>query len=94
MAATYVSVLLAATTTALALPIGTAAAYAANTSRSTVIRYLQLMLLTPVMVPIIVIAVGLYMVYAQIGLLATKAGVVLAHTMMALPYVFISVLAG
>ncbi|WP_137391119.1 ABC transporter permease [Rhodoligotrophos defluvii] len=94
MDATRTSVLLATLATVFAVPIGTAAAYAANVSSSKLVRLLQLWLLTPVMVPVIILAAGIYMVYAQVGLVATKTGLVCAYTMMNLPYVFIAVLAG
>lgn len=94
MDATWNSVLLATITTLVVVPIGTAAAYAANVSQSRLVRKLQLLLLTPVMVPVIILAAGLYMVYAQVGLIATKTGLVCAFAMMNLPYVFIAVLAG
>lgn len=94
MDATWTSLLLATVSTAIAVPAGTAAAYAANLSRSKLVRRLQIVLLTPVMVPVIILAAGLYMVYAQVGLVATKTGLVFAFAMMNLPYVFIAVLAG
>lgn len=94
MDATWNSFLLAALTTLIVVPVGTAAAYAANVSQSKLVRRMQILLLTPVMVPVIILAAGLYMVYAQVGLVATKTGLVFAFAMMNLPYVFISVLAG
>ncbi|WP_199259714.1 ABC transporter permease [Paracoccus binzhouensis] len=94
MDATLNSLLLASLSTLICVPVGTAAAYAANVSASPLLRRLQIVLLTPVMVPVIILAAGLYMVYAQVGLNATKLGLVCAFSMMNLPYVFISVLAG
>lgn len=94
MAATWNSFFLAGITTLILIPVGTAAAYAVNVSTSKWVRRMQVLLLTPVMVPVIILAAGLYMVYAQVGLVATKAGLIAAFAMMNLPYVFISVLAG
>ncbi|USJ28371.1 ABC transporter permease [Ensifer adhaerens] len=94
MLATWNSFLLAGLSTLIAVPVGTAAAYAANLSQSKLVRRLQILLLTPVMVPVIILAAGLYLVYAPIGLVATKTGLVFAFAMMNLPYVFISALAG
>jgi putative spermidine/putrescine transport system permease protein len=51
-------------------------------------------LLLPQVVPIIITAVGIFFVYAKIGLLATRNGLVLANVMLGLPYVVISVVAG
>jgi putative spermidine/putrescine transport system permease protein len=41
------------------------------------------------MVPVILIAVGAFYVYVQLGVLYTLAGLVLAHSMLALPLVVI-----
>ena len=46
------------------------------------------------MVPIIIFAVGVFFVYAKVGLVATLPGLVLANAMLGLPYVIISVVAG
>ncbi|MWB77626.1 ABC transporter permease subunit [Pseudooceanicola sp. 216_PA32_1] len=94
MRATRNSFVLAILTTILVVPVGTAAAYGAHMCKMAIMRHMQLLLLSPVIVPVIIIAAGLYMVYAQVGLLATKLGLVLAFATMNLPYVFISVLAG
>jgi putative spermidine/putrescine transport system permease protein len=94
MEATKVSLLTAVLTTVAALPIGIAAAYAINASTIRFVRWLQLMLLMPLMVPIIIIATGVFFIYARIGLVTTITGLVLAHVMLALPYVIIAVLAG
>lgn len=47
--------------------------------------------LVPMIVPTIVYALGLYRVYARIGLLDSYTGVVLAHAAIGLPYVVITV---
>jgi putative spermidine/putrescine transport system permease protein len=49
--------------------------------------------LTPLIVPGIVIAIGLYSLFLQFGLLGTLVGFVLAHTVVALPLVIINVTA-
>jgi putative spermidine/putrescine transport system permease protein len=94
MTATRVSLTVAVATTVIATPIGLAAAYALHNSRLRVFRLLQLLLLTPLMVPIIIIAVGVFFVYAKIGVLFTIPGLIMAHVMLALPYVVVATLAG
>jgi putative spermidine/putrescine transport system permease protein len=94
MEATKVSLMTAALTTVVALPAGIAAAYAINASTMRFVRWLQLVLLMPLMVPVIIIATGVFFIYARIGLVTTITGLVLAHVMLALPYVLIAVLAG
>lgn len=94
MSAARVSLITAVVTTAVSLPIGMAAAYAINNSSLKVIRTLQIVLLLPMMVPIILIAAGVFFVYARVGLISSLTGLVLAHIMLALPYVIIALLAG
>jgi putative spermidine/putrescine transport system permease protein len=45
----------------------------------------------PLMVPIIIVAVGVFFVYARTGLVNSMTGLILADTMLGLPYVLISV---
>ena len=57
-------------------------------------RIVHAALLLPLIVPIIITAVGIFFVYAKVGLIATMSGLVLANVMLGLPYVIISVVAG
>ena len=50
-------------------------------------------LVSPIIIPNIFIAVGLFFLYAKIGLVGTTIGLVLGHTVLAIPYVVITVLA-
>jgi putative spermidine/putrescine transport system permease protein len=94
MQATRVSLIVAVVSAILATILGTAAAYALNMTSSRLVRSLQLVLLLPLVVPIVIIAVGVFLVYAQVGLLASMTGLILANTMLGLPYVITSVLVG
>ena len=61
------------------------------------VRYAQLLqmaLTTPIMVPVILIAIGVFFLYARLGLNNSILGLVLAHSMLALPFVLITVSAG
>jgi ABC-type spermidine/putrescine transport system permease subunit I len=49
--------------------------------------------LAPMIVPSIVSALGMYYLFAQIGLVATDAGLVIGHTVTAIPVVFVAMLA-
>lgn len=73
---------------------GVAAAYAISQSKLRIMRVIHMALLLPLVVPIIITAVGIFFVYAKVGLVATLPGLVLANVMLGLPYVVISVLAG
>lgn len=52
---------------------------------------IRLLMLAPLIVPTIVQAVGMYRLWAWLGLYDTYAGVIIAHTMIGLPYVTITV---
>ncbi len=47
--------------------------------------------LAPMIVPRIVIAVGLFYLFAQIGLVATDLGLIIGHTVLALPFAFVAI---
>ncbi|WNJ90244.1 ABC transporter permease [Bosea sp. 685] len=94
MQATRVSLTIAALTVALATPLGVAAAYAISNSQSRLMRSFHMVLMLPLIVPIIIIAIGIFFVYAKVGLIATLPGLVLANVMLGLPYVITSVVAG
>lgn len=49
------------------------------------------LILAPMVVPRIVIAVGLFYLMAQLGLVATDLGLVIGHTLLAIPYCFITI---
>lgn len=49
--------------------------------------------IAPMIVPRIVIALGLFYLFAKIGLVATDAGMILGHAVLAMPFVFITVAA-
>jgi len=48
------------------------------------------LLLAPMVVPRIVVALGLFYLLAQIGLVATDTGLVIGHTLLAIPYCVIT----
>ena len=94
MQATRVTLTVALLTVLIATPLGIASAYAISQSKLRIMRMIHLTLMLPLVVPIIITAVGIFFVYARIGLIATLSGLVLANVMLALPYVVTSVVAG
>jgi putative spermidine/putrescine transport system permease protein len=50
-------------------------------------------LLSPMILPHLIIAVALFYLYARIGLVGTSAGLVIGHTVIAVPYVVLTVMA-
>jgi len=49
------------------------------------------LILSPLIVPVIVVAIGIYYAFSRYGLVGTPAGLVLAHTCLAVPFVVTSV---
>jgi putative spermidine/putrescine transport system permease protein len=91
MSATGTSIKAAILTVLVATPTGTLAAYGLHSSSVHWVRGAFVLLITPMMVPVILIAIGAFYVYVQAGLLYTLAGLVLAHSMLAIPLVMIVV---
>jgi putative spermidine/putrescine transport system permease protein len=89
--ATVLSFTAAILTMVISTVCGTLAAYGMHASRSrfTQIAYATFML--PLIIPGILIAIGIFLLYAQLGLNNTLTGIVLAHSVMAIPLVVITV---
>lgn len=94
MNATRISLIVSFISAAIATVLGTAAAYGLHNSTAGAVRALQAVLLLPLVTPIVIVAVGVFFVYAQAGLLATLPGLVLADVMLGMPYVITAVLVG
>ena len=77
--------------TLLATGIGTLAAVALWRLSSWLAEGVRLLALAPMIVPPIVSALAFYRAWAGLGLLDTFTGVTVAHTLLALPYVLITV---
>lgn len=91
MQATWTSLKAGALTTLVATPLGVAAAYGLHVSRHRLARAAFVLLITPMMVPVILIAIGAFYAYVQIGLVNSMLGLVVAHSILALPLVLIVV---
>lgn len=89
MSATVTSLTAAFLTMLVATPLGVAAAYGLHTSQMKASRFVFILLITPMMVPVILIAIGAFYAYVKLHILYTMTGLVLAHTMLALPLVLI-----
>ncbi|MBV8650155.1 MAG: ABC transporter permease subunit [Alphaproteobacteria bacterium] len=81
------SLILAAIVTALTLVVGTAAAYALARYRFPGQAGLLAIFTAPLLLPAIILGLGLLLVFARIGLLATLPGLVIGHSLVTLPYV-------
>lgn len=92
--ATIVSLKAAVLTTMIATPIGVAAAYALNSGALRLAGFINAVLTASLIIPVILIGIGTFFLYARIGLNNTLTGLVLAHTVQALPLVVLTVLSG
>lgn len=75
----------------LATALGTAAAIGIDKMRNRAAGVIRAVLITPMVVPGVVLAIGIYAVYLDQHLVGTYVGYVLAHTMLAIPFVLIAV---
>lgn len=89
MLATRTSLKAAFLTMLVATPVGVLAAYGLHASRIAFVRVAFVMLITPMMVPVVLIAIGAFYAYVKLQILYTITGLVLAHTVLALPLVMI-----
>ncbi|MCW1842536.1 ABC transporter permease [Prosthecomicrobium hirschii] len=88
------SLLVAVATTLLTLLLAVPAAYALARSRLPGRGGLQGLFMMPMLVPVIVLGLGLYLQFSSWGLLDSTAGIILAHIMLTTPYIMVSVLSG
>ena len=93
MRATVTSLKVGTLTLLVATPLGTMAAYALFVSGHRIARSLFMLLITPMIVPVILIAIGVFYAYGRVGLNNTIPGLVLAHTALATPLVMIVITA-
>lgn len=89
--ALWLSVWVGLVVTLIAVLLGTPAAFALVRGRLAAARFINGFVLTPVIVPGIIVAVGVYFFYARIGLVGSPLGLILAHTCLAVPFVVINV---
>ena len=87
------SFIIAFATTFLATGLGTIAALGLTMTDFPFKGVITGIMIMPMVVPIVISAVGIYFFYAWIGLTSTYIGMILAHTALATPFVVITVTA-
>ncbi|BCG79217.1 ABC transporter permease [Mesorhizobium sp. 113-3-3] len=85
------SLIVAFGTTLIATTLGTLTAIALSNEKFPGRRIVMPLLLSPLIVPVVITAVGSYLFYARVGLASTYAGIILAHTALASPFVVVTV---
>jgi putative spermidine/putrescine transport system permease protein len=91
--ALFNSVFIALAATALATTLGTIAALGLSRPEFPFRPLIMGLIISPMVVPIVITAVGMYFFYARMGLANTFIGIILAHTALATPFVVITVTA-
>lgn len=87
------SVQIAPAATIISVSLGTLAAIGLSQPHVPFRRAIMAILISPMIVPLIISAAGMYFFYSRIGLQGTYIGVVLAHAALGIPFVIITVTA-
>ena len=77
--------------TLIATVLGTLAAMALNHPWMPMRRFFTAVLISPMVTPVIIVAVGVFFFYSKVGLGQTHIGLILAHAMLGAPFVVITV---
>jgi len=94
LTATLESFIVAVGAAAIALLLGIGAAYGIARNEFPGRRIVLFFLLSPLFVPVIVVALGLYLYLAPLGLAGTTLGLILSHSVLTVPFVIVTALAG
>ena len=87
------SLSIAPAATLLSVSLGTLAAIGLSSGKMPFRGVVMAILISPMIVPLIISAAGMYFFYSRIGLQGTWFGVVLAHAALGVPFVIITVTA-
>lgn len=85
------SIMIALGVTVLASGLGTLAAVGLSSARMPARRSVMAVLISPLVVPVIITAVGAYLFYAPMGLANSFLGIIIAQTAVASPFVVVTV---
>jgi putative spermidine/putrescine transport system permease protein len=86
-----VSFQIALLTSFVATILGTMAAFALVRGRFPGRSLANALVLSPMIVPLVIMAIGMYAVFASWGLVGSPIGLIVAHTILALPFVVVNV---
>jgi len=79
--------------TIIATVLGTVAAVGLNSDAMPLRRPITALLLSPMIVPLIIVAAGMFFFYTRYNLVATHAGLIIAHAALGIPFVILTVTA-
>ena len=78
--------------TIIAVVLGTIAAVGLNSPKIPFKNVLMLTLISPMIIPLIILAAGMYFFYSYTNLSGSYAGLIIAHAVLGVPFVVINVL--
>ena len=87
------SLIIGTSATALATALGTLAALGVWRARFPAQALVLAILISPMVVPVVIVAIGVYFAFAPLGLTDGYLGLILAHATLGVPFVVITVLA-
>jgi len=87
----WLSIWVGATVMVLSTCLGTLAAIGLVRGQFTGKKLINGFILSPLIAPVIIVAIGIYFFYARLGLVGNPLALVLAHTGLAVPFVVINV---
>ncbi len=87
------SLIVGVSATILSMILGTMAAIGLARARFRFKPLLVGLVVSPILIPIVITAVGMYFFFVSLGLVGTYLGLILAHTALSVPFVVITVLA-
>ena len=93
MLGTMNSFIIGISATLLATTLGTVAALGLSRPHMPFKGAIMALLISPMIVPLIITAAGVFFFYAKLGLVGTYTGLILAHTALGTPFVVITVTA-
>lgn len=91
MQATATSFKAAGLTVLVATPLGTIAAYGLYNAELATARLVSLLLITPIVIPVILVGTAIFYAYVKLKMVNSLIGVVLAHSILAIPIVIMIV---
>lgn len=92
--ATFMSFRVGLGTTLLSLLLGVPAAYGLVRGNYPGKKFVAIFLLSPILVPVIVIALGMYLYFTTLGLGGSEVSLILGHTVYVTPFVIVTSMSG
>ena len=87
------SLIIGLSSTILSMILGTMAAIGLARAKFRFKALLVGLVISPILIPIVITAVGMYFFLVRIGLVGTYPGLILAHTALSVPFVVVTVMA-